>query len=393
MAIVARDSQLRILVLGYLIRGPLGGLAWHYLQYLTGLKRLGHDVYYLEDSEDYPSCYDPTTHQVSCDPSYGIKFASKILDKLGLGERWGYYDAHTQRWLGPLAENMDQLCSTADMLINVSGIVPMRPWFTQVPCRAMIDTDPAFEQIRQLTDKERQQHAAAHNCWFTFGENIPAGTSTLPDDRIPWQTTRQPVDLELWPSQPGRPDDRYTTVMQWTSYRNREFGGVVYGQKSDSFAPYFDLPARTSEPLELALGSETAPRDQLRAAGWHINDPLAVTKTPASYQQYLADSKGEFTVAKSGYVVSRCGWFSERSACYLATGRPVVTQDTGFSSILPTGRGLHAFSNPESACAALEAINSDYPAQCRAAREVASEYFDSQKVLAHLVERATAFRS
>lgn len=368
-------------------------MAWHYLQYLTGLKRLGHDVYYLEDSDDYESCYNPSTHTVSWDPTYGIQFASEILKKLGLVNRWAYYDTPTQQWLGPLADTVGDICSTADMVINISGIVPMRPWFRQVPCRVMIDTDPAFEQIRQLTDPQRQRQTAAHNCWLTFGENIPNGQSLLPEDGIQWQPTRQPIDLDLWPKQPGRPDGKYTTVMQWSSYRNREYGGTAYGQKSDSFVPYFDFPGRTKENLELAIGGETAPRDRLREAGWLINDPLAVTKTPVSYQSYLADSKGEFTLAKSGYVLSRCGWFSERSACYLATGRPVVTQDTGFAKTLPTGRGLHAFRDPQMAYDALETINQNYQLECDAAHEISCEYFDSRKVLTQLVERCATLHS
>jgi hypothetical protein len=374
---------LRIIVLGYLVRGPLGGLAWHHLQYVLGLARLGHDVHFLEDSDDYPSCYDPSRDAVDADPSYGLSFTAHAFDTLGLPDRWAYYDAHTSRWLGPAAPRALDICANAELLLNISGVNPLRRWLAQVPHRLFIDTDPAFTQIRHLTDPSAYVLALAHTAFFTFAGNI--AQSTVPDDGIPWQPTRQPLVLDAWPVTPGPPDGRFATVMQWDSYRSRDYAGRRYGMKSDSFVPYADLPARTGPRLELALGSATAPRESLEAKGWLLRDPRPPTRDPWEYQRYIRQSKAEWSVAKHGYVITNSGWFSERSAAWLASGRPVITQDTGFSRWLPTGAGLLPFTTPEEALAAIEEIDRHYEDHCHAARELAATHFDSDTVLSELL--------
>ena len=383
-------SGLRVIVLGYLVRGPLGGLAWHHLQYVLGLARLGHDVTFAEDSDDYPSCYDPERGVVDADPGYGLRFAAEVFGRVGLGDRWAYYDAHTSRWLGPCAGRICGIFASADLLLNLSGVNPLRSRALEVPARALVDTDPIFTQVRHLTDAAARTRAEAHTVFFTFGENIPGGGSEVPADGFPWQPTRQPIVLEDWPVTPGVPAGKFTTVMQWDSYPARTYWGRHYGMKADSFGPYLDLPARAGAVFELALGSASAPRDLLRAKGWTLRDPLAVTRDPWTYQAYLAGSKAEFSVAKHGYVAGRCGWFSERSACYLASGRPVLVQDTGFTAWLPAGGGVLAFRSPEEAAAGVGEIDRRYEFHCRAARAVAEEYFDARKVLTSLLERARA---
>jgi hypothetical protein len=191
---------------------------------------------------------------------------------------------------------------------------------------------------------------------------------------------------DAWPVTPGPADGRFTTVMQWDSYPPREHGGRRYGMKSDSFAPYLDLPARTGRAFEIALGSESAPRDRLRAHGWMLRDPLEVTRDPWTYQRYLRESRAEFSVAKHGYVAARSGWFSERTAAYLASGRPALVQDTGFSAWLPAGAGLLPFSSPDEAAAGAEEIDRRYAFHCRAAREVAEQCFGADAVLGDLLE-------
>jgi hypothetical protein len=381
-------SSLRIVVLGYVIRGPIGGMAWHHLQYVLGLHQLGHNVLFIEDSDDYASCYDPSTHQLGTDPSYGIKFATQAFSNLNLGEKWAYYDAHSGHWLGPTCDRAIDFCEQADVLINVSGVNPLRPWYDNIPMRILIDTDPFFTHVRHLTDSAAHRRALQHNAFFSFGELIRSEMSSVPDDGFPWQPTRQPVVLDAWPLVDPPEDGAYTTVMQWDSYPPAEFSGQQYGMKSQSFAAVRDIPRRVGVPLEMALGGAQAPRRQLEQIGWRVVDPLAVTRDPWTYQRYLQSSRGEFSIAKQGYVASRCGWFSERTACYLACGRPAVVQDTGFSSIFPTGRGVWAFADAESAIEGLHQIEQEYRAQCVAARELAVEYFDSQKVLSQLLERA-----
>jgi hypothetical protein len=277
-------------------------------------------------------------------------------------------------------------------VLNVSAANPLRSWLEKTPVRVFIDTDPVFEQIRQLTIPDRRARALEHTSFFSFGENIERPETAIPHDGLPWRATRQPIVLDAWPVTSGPSGGKFTTVMQWESYPPREYQGVQYGLKAASFAPFVDLPLRAGPVLELALGTPSAPRDLLKSNGWELRDPLDVTRDPWTYQEYIRASKGEFSVAKHGFVAARCGWFSERSAAYLASGRPVLAQETGFSDWLTAGDGLVPFSTPDEALAGIEAINRRYDAHCRAAREIAAEYFAAEKVLARLIDQTGSTR-
>lgn len=387
-------DHLRIIVLGYVVRAPLGGVAWGDLQTLQGLAKLGHDVYFVEDSGDSPwCCYDPVASTNGTDPTYGLQFAGRVFERIGFRDRWAYYDAHTSRWLGPYAERMVHICATANLLLNLGGANALRPWLMGIPARALVDEDPAFTQIENLTDSGARERAGRHTAFFTFGENVGLGSCAIPDDGLRWMATRQPVVLDAWPATPGPVRGKFTTVAQWEAYPAREYEGVRYGMKSDSFEPYMDLPARAGRVFELAVGGASAPRDRLAQAGWIVRDPARPTRDPWTYQRYIRQSKAEFSVAKHGYVVSRSGWFSERSVAYLASGRPALLQDTGFSHWLPVGTGVVAFNTPEEALAGIADINSRYELHCRAARDIAEEYFDARKVLSELIHKAMDFRS
>jgi len=382
------SERLRIVVAGYVVRGPLGGMAWHHLQYVLGLVQLGHDVLFVEDSDDYESCWDPERERLGTDASFGLRFATDAFGRLGLGDRWAYHDAHRGRWAGPRAAGAERTSREADLLLDVSGINPIRPWLEAIPARALIDTDPVFTQVRHLADESARAQALGHTAFFTFAENFGLEDCTVPDDGLPWQPTRQPVVLDAWPVTAGPRDGPFTTVMQWESYRAVEHAGTRYAVKAASFEPYADLPHATTEVLELALGSAGAPREDLRRRGWRIRHPYDATRDPWVFQQYVQHSKGEWSVAKHGYAVTRSGWFSERSAGYLASGRPVVVQDTGFGNRLETGCGLLAFSTPDEARAALEDVDARYEEHCRAARELCAARFDAHDVLTSLIERA-----
>jgi hypothetical protein len=372
--------------MGYIVRGPLGGLVWHHLQYILGLVKLGHDVYFLEDSDDYESCYDPQTDSMGTDPSFGLQFLNQTLTHFNLSDRWAYFDAHRNNWFG--FPNAKELCATADVLLNVSGVNPLRSWCESIPRRVFVDTDPAFTQIRHLQDPQAQDLASRHNAFFTFAENFSQTGCAIPDDGFPWQPTRQPIVLDAWKASPGDPNSSWTTVMQWDSYSSREYEGRHYGMKSESFGPYMHLPEVSGQTFSLAVGSSSAPRSALASHGWKVSNPLEVIGTPFDYQQFISGSKGEFSVAKHGYVTSRSGWFSERSAAYLASGRPVVTEDTGFSKFLPLGKGLFAFSSMSEAVDALETVSANYEEHCRHARRIAEDYFNADLVLSSLLERS-----
>lgn len=178
--------------------------------------------------------------------------------------------------------------------------------------------------------------------------------------------------------------------MQWDSYKTRTYSGREFGMKSASFDAYFSLPQKVTNSFELAIGSATTPKEKLVASGWQLTDPLAVTLTPATYQQYIRQSKGEWSVAKQGYVDSNSGWFSERTTSYLASGRPAVVQETGFSEWMEIGRGLFSFTSPDEAVASIEEVNGNYERHWQWAREIAEEYFDSNKVLSSLLQRCSA---
>ncbi len=379
-------QALRIVVLGYIVRGPIGGLAWHHLQYVLGLAALGHDVCFVEDSDDYPGCYDPDTGALGTDPTYGLAFIARTFERLGIADQWAYHDAHARRWSGPASGRFDGRRSDADLLINLSGMNPLREWCQDVPRRVFVDTDPAFTQIRHLTDPAAHALASLHTHHYTFGENFGQPDCLIPDDGFRWRATRQPIVLDRWPLTPAKPDGPFSTVMQWDSYKVLSYGGRDFGMKSASFPAYLDLPKRSGRTFELAVGSASAPRDTLVQHGWRLRDPLEVTRDPWTYQDYIAGSYAEFSVAKAGYVTSQSGWFSERSAAYLASGRPVVVQETGFSRWLSAPGGVLPFSTPEHALAQLSELEARYPFHCRMAREVAASHFASDAVLSRLVD-------
>ncbi len=377
---------MRIVVLGYIIRGPLGGMCWHHFQYVLGLKKLGHEVLFIEDSDDYPACYNPITLEMSKDPHYGFEFIKKLFSRFNVNENWAYFDAHTNTWFGLSKQKVLAFCKQADIVFNLSAVNPLRDWWKMIPSLVLIDTDPLFTQVKILKDPSLKALANAHTAFFSFGENIKSPDCDIPVDGIDWKATRQPVFLDAWKLSPPLSKAKWTTIMQWDSYKEQEYDGRMYGMKSISFKDYITLPEKLSDSFELVMVSTKAPEVILRKAGWQLCDPAEVSLTPEKYQHFIQQSKGEWSVAKQGYVISNSGWFSERSCAYLASGRPVVIQDTGFSKYIKTGRGLFSFTSQSEAVAAIDTINCDYLKHCGYAREIAEEYFNSDKVLTELLD-------
>lgn len=374
--------SLRIICSGYLLRYPLGGMTWHHAQYLLGLQRLGCEVTYFEDYGWPNSCYDPARNEMTGDPTYGIVYWQEFLTTLGVNLRWCYL-AEDGTAYGMKREELAAHCEASDLYLNLSNI----NWIPELELcrrRVLIDTDPVFTQIggHGMGGPWTNYHAL-----FTYGEHAHRGTCSMPTGKTHWLPTRQPVVLDLWPVTEGKPDAALTTVMNWSAYGEREFAGKVYGQKDREFAPYFSLPQETGEAMELALNAPSDIRAQLATGGWRLADPKAITQTPFTYQTYLQQSRGEFSVAKHAYVTTHSGWFSDRSAGYLASGRPVVVQDTGLRELFPASQGLLTFQTHSEAVAQLQRLREDYPAHCRAARGLAEEYFDARKVLADLLAR------
>jgi hypothetical protein len=374
---------LKIICSGNLVRYPLGGFSWHHLQYLVGFARLGHTMIYVEDYGWENSCYDPARGDMTADPSFGIAYLKDLLRPHGLEQSWCYL-AEDGTAHGMSRAQLAQHCREADVFFNLSNINWI-PEFELCARRVLVDTDPVFTQIggHGMSESFAQYHTL-----FTYGENVHRPGCTMPDGGAHWLPTRQPVVLDLWPVTEGNATAPFTTVMNWSAYGAREYKGRIYGQKDREFTPFFALPRETGQLMEIALNAPTEVQAQLLAGGWRITDPGEVTRDPWTYQAYLRSSRAEFSVAKHAYVSTRCGWFSDRSTGYLASGRPVIVQDTGFSDFLPVGAGLLTFSTPEEAVAALRKLDEDYAAHCRAARAVIEEHFAAQQVLARLLEQS-----
>jgi hypothetical protein len=274
------------------------------------------------------------------------------------------------------------------LLVNVSGSLDHAEDYRTARRMAYVDTDPVFTQLKLARNPRFRARVDAHDAHFSFGERV---ADALPPTGHHWRATRQPVVLSEWRSgAPFRPV--YTTVMNWTSYKSETYRGRVYGHKDEEFLRFLELPRLVAPAtLEVATApgrTRHAPRELLAANGWRVVDPAAVCPDLESYRAYIESSRAEWSVAKNAYVQARSGWFSERSACYLAAGRPVVVQDTGFSAVLPVGEGIVRFTTPEEAVAAIREVEGDYARHARAARALAEEYFDSWKVRGRLIEEA-----
>jgi hypothetical protein len=376
---------------GYLVRFPLGGHVLSQLNLIDGFLQLGYEVVFVEHYGWTQSCYDPHARTWTGDPAYGIKEIERHFHRLGL-THWSYID-EADRYHGLGRSELRQACLESALLFSV-GSTTWVDEFRECRSRVYFDIDPGFTQFR-MREKPTLPSAAYASPYefdfhFTIGERIGRPDCGIPTHGLRWRPMRNPVSLNLVHPRITPAAQRFTTVMNWTSYGDITYEGVRYGQKDVELMKLVDLPKRTDAILELALVGENLPMAELRAAGWHLNDALQVTRTVESYLGFIARSRGEFSVAKEAYVKTRCGWFSDRTAAYLASGKPAIVQDTGFSSSLPCGEGLFAFTRADDAAEAIDAINSDYVRHCRAARQIAEEYFDAKKVLARMLQEMAA---
>jgi len=380
----------RIVLAGYLVRNPLGGYAWQAAHYLLGLRALGHDVWFYEDTGHYAAAYNPRTNAFGEAYGYGTAATADFLARLGLGEHWVFVDTVHGEEHGPGAGRAAALLREADLLINLAGVNRIPPEQRAGRPGVYIDIDPAFTQIKAAEgDALLRAILDEHAHLFTTGENIGTDRSPLPTGGYTWHPTRQPVALAHW-AEASLPGPAYTTVGKWDARgRDLVFRGETFAwRKRTEWMRCLDLPARTGAAFEVAMDVGSVPGDaeRLMAHGWRVVDPLAVSADPWRYRDYVRGSRGEFTVAKDLNIRLSSGWFSDRAACYLAAGRPVVEQDTGFGDVLPLGPGLHAFRTVEEAAAAVRAIEADYPRASAHAAEVARECFAAERILDLLLQ-------
>jgi hypothetical protein len=397
------SSSLRIIVTGLVGLYPVGGVAWDYLQYVIGLLRLGHDVYYHEDTWSWP--YHPVDKTYTSDGSYSAKYIRDFWEQYApeLLERWHYLHLHSTSY-GMNRAEFDEVARTADVFLNVSGACMIPDNLSSRCVKIFLDTDPGYNQL-MLSERfawsenvERWCAAVAeHDRHFTYAENIHSANCIIPKVDFEWKTTRMPVVMDLWEhiAQVQPPQmEAWTTVMTWNAFKGKLiYKGVEYKSKGSEFEKLLSLPQHTSVPLKVAVGGVKAPLMELASAGWKVVDGPTCTLTPQSYQEFIANSRGELSPAKHVYVAMCSGWFSCRSACYLAAGRPVVVQDTGFSSILTVGEGILTFTTQSEAIAAIDEVEANYTWHAKAARNIAHEYFNSDKVLSQLLEAALSEES
>jgi hypothetical protein len=383
---VTRSSRLRILVSGMVAGDPgQGGASWAVLQYVLGFRALGHDVHLVEPVDD-DSILPPGR---PLDRSDNASYFGRLVERFDLGGRAALLRSGTTEALGVPHDRLRRLARDADVLINMSGMLTDPSLMDDVPVRVYLDLDPAFTQLWHAVEGIDMRFEG-HTHFVTVGQSIGDPSCPVPTAGRRWIPTLPPVVLSRWPVAHRIERDAWTTVGNWRGYGSIEHDGLVYGQKAHSLRQLTSLPGLTGQRFLLAMAihpDETPDLSALAESGWELADPVEVAGTPHAYRRFIQGSRGEFGIAKSGYVLSRCGWFSDRSACYLASGRPVIAQETGFSSFLPVGKGLLAFEGPGDVVEAIEAVNADYPGHSRAARSIAEEHLDAGRVLGVLLER------
>jgi hypothetical protein len=376
------------LVAGSLAQKPgHGGHTWVVLQYLLGLRRLGWRVLFL-DRLVAETCHDAAGRPCPVEQSVNLRYLSEILRRFGLADDFALLTGHGGEGIGLSRAQVLERAGEAALLLNVMGFLNDPEILGRMRRRIFLDIDPGFGQMwRELGLADV---FAGHDGYVTIGENIGRAGCSIPTCGLPWITTRQPVVLDHWPKAEST-GEKFTSIASWRGlYGPVEYQGKVYGLRVHEFRKFAPLPRRCGTPFQLALDIQPADAKDvalLRDNGWDLADPRVVAGDPGSYQAYIRTSRAEFTVAKNMYVETRSGWFSDRSICYLASGKPVLAQDTGLGDLYPTGQGLLTFTTLDEAVAGVEEIGGHYARHARAARALAEEYFDSDKVLSRLLAR------
>jgi hypothetical protein len=370
-----------------------GGHTWVFLQYLLGFRELGWDVV-LVDRLEPEMCFDASGRRCPLERSVNLSYFEQVMERFGLGSSYALLCDNGALSLGLPRDELLRRVRGADLLLNVNGFVDDEQVMAAAPLRVFLDIDPGFGQMwRELGLSDV---FAGHDAFVTIGENIGLPGCAIPTCGLDWITTPQPVVLEHWPVTDGG-GDRFTTVASWRGpFAPIEYDGETYGLRVHEWRRFAELPKRSPHPFEVALDIDEADAGDLallRANGWLLADPGEVAADPWSYRAYVQGSKAELMVAKNMYVRAWSGWFSDRSVCYLASGRPVLAQDTGFTRLYAAGAGLLAFTTLDEAVAGAEELaGRGQERHARAAREIAEECFDSRKVLGRLLELLGARR-
>ncbi len=377
-----------IVIAGSLAQKPhQAGHTWQFLQYILGFRRLGWDVLFIDRLEP-EMCFDDTGKPATLDQSLNLHYFLEVMTRFGLEDSFMLIYNRGERFIGLPRQQVLERTKQSAFLLNVMGFLTDEEILGYAPRRVFLDTDPGFGQMWQALGLAEMFHG--HDDYVTIAENIGKPGCTIPTLGLNWITWRQPVVLDYWKPQNGY-GEWFTSVGSWRGpYGPVEYEGKTYGLRVHEFRKFAQLPRLSGRPFQLALNihhAEVKDLAMLTENGWSLIDPQLVASDPLDYHKYIQGSKAEFMVAKNMYVQSNSGWFSERSICYLASGKPVLAQDTGLKELFPTGDGLITFSTLDEAVAGVEEVSRNCAHHTRAARELAEEYFDSDKVLRHLLDK------
>ena len=384
----------RIVVMGFMASCPIAGVVWQHLHYIVGLQRLGHDVYYIEDSARVP--YNPVSGEQEMSLDYPGEILRRLAEEFGFTGRWAYGARYLEKepTLGLTRKKVRQLYRDADAILNVCGSQEFHEDLLASERILYIESDPSLEQVKvDQNNKSTLQYLKRHHALFTFGENVGTPQFPVPTHGLKWLPTRQPVVTDFWKTTRGaKPGAVFTSVANWNTsgLKDVEWRGETYHwSKSAEFLRFVAAPRKAGEEFELASDIKPpALARKFERHGWRLRDPHRLSGDHRAYRRYLQSSKGEFTVAKDQYVRLNTGWFSDRSACYLAAGRPVITQETGFTQHYGGEGGLFGFRSLGEIAEAVREINADYRRHTQAARALACEIFEAEKVLRSLLDRA-----
>lgn len=384
----------KIVVMGFMGSCPIAGVIWQHIHYIVGLNRLGHDVYYIEDSARLP--YNPQTFDTSNDYGYAGKILARLAREFGFERHWGFCARYLPKkpTVGLTLKRIRRLYREADAILNVCGTQELNNDLRRSDRLIYVESDPGVEQIKvDQANKSTIDYLRAHHALFTFGENVGTKKFPVPLHGMSWLPTRQPIVTDLWKTNRRTPKGAlFTTIANWSTsgLKDIKWRGEKYlWSKSREFVRFVNAPKKSGEPFEMATDiKDAATREKFLHRNWRFCSPHDLSVDYWRYRDYIRRSKGEFTVAKDQYIRLHSGWFSDRSACYLAAGRPVITQDTGFTDHYGNEGGLFAYSSLGEIVDAVNVINAEYAFHSRAARNIAREVFEATKVLGSLLERA-----
>lgn len=379
-----------IIVGGALANKPLnGGEAWVRLNWVLGFKQLGFNVVFVEQiSRDF--CVDPHGQPAPIEASLNLDYFRKVTAEFGLAGAVTLLDTNGKHIYGLERDALLERAGSAELLVNISGHLTWEPLLRRVQRRAYVDIDPGYTQFWHA-DRTIPFEIRDHDFYFTIAGNIGRPDCPIPTDGIAWKTVRQPVVLEHWPIAHSTDCKRFTTVASWRgAFGPIRVGRKMYGVKAHAFREFAQLPRRAPQTFEMALNihpADVKDRTLLQQNGWRLVDPLVVAADPHKFRRYIQQSGAEFSAAQAIYTDTNCGWFSDRTTRYLASGKPTLVQETGFSRYLPCGEGLLSFSTMQEAVEGAARIEREYEAHCRAARDLAERYFEARSVLGQFLEQ------